>query len=342
MVRGGLVMFEDGLPIGPGIKASKRSMILRLLASTGMVPADEGRLWARAFNDATEETVSQALKKARGAKTSKPRPTDQRLAAPSPRNRKEWPLLQSMGLVFPGSGSFLQDNGYVLWPSDSAYLVGNVSPRPFGVLAHSGHIHLFVSLPDLRLVSRPLNDLIPRLLLKYDKAHFSIHILWHGVPPPFDEGRGENWPLVAWPSFLWFWHQPDLRQSHLGQVQLISASSSALDRKEILPRCRTWKEWKSRCVTIEAMLAKTSQMPFHPIQRVLPSTGLVKKKLPIQVETASGNGAVMAGTNSIPFGENLSVDLEENELKIKNEAFDRFGLGLRDKSKEDDCLFPGI
>jgi hypothetical protein len=253
-MAGDFLLNDAGMPLAPCMAASQQSVVRCLFNSTRMVTSEVSRLWARASNLALEQAVSRAVRKAKAAESGRSYTTAEVLKLGTERQIKELALLEMMGLVFPGSGPFLDGRGYVLFPPDSYFLNGSYRAHPFGILADSRELHVFAEVQDLRWASRKINEILHLHMSFYTGAKVFAHVLYHGVPPDYDNGLGTGWPLLAMPSIICQWHQPSAPGAHMDRVRVLTPQSSLIDRMVPLPPCHRWSDWTDRCSLIESVV----------------------------------------------------------------------------------------
>jgi len=162
-----------------------------------MVTPEVSRLWARASNLALEATVPRAVKKAKDAEGSRSYSAAEVLKLASERQLKVLALLEMMGLVFPGSGPFLDARAFVLFPPHTYSLNGSYRPHPFGALADSWELHLFAERQDPHLASCRISEILYLHMAFHAGAKVFLHVLYHGMPPDYDNGLGAGWPRQA-------------------------------------------------------------------------------------------------------------------------------------------------
>lgn len=220
-----------GLPVPAVMTVPRRYMIEHLLLSTTHLTNAVARLWARASNEAVLPTVTRILKH-----VSLTHRSDLKILANMPKiAQQELPLLQVMGLVFPGYGVFDFSNDYVLYPSESQGLVGTTRHHPFGVLVLQGVVHLFVDTKHLRGALRGINE----FLLRYSEEHKSfrlfVHFLHRAIEPKYHSGIQSSWPMIVYPSVLVYWRVPSDPGGYPKFAKFITPFAEQIDLKTDKP-----------------------------------------------------------------------------------------------------------
>lgn len=196
---------QDGLPVPESMRVSKRSLVRCLFVSTPYVTLDVARLWARTGNSSEENAVSRAVSRAREAARVKPCTRGALKGHRFRQARRRLALLTVMGLMFPGMQDFKEQQGYVLFPSDSQELVGTQRSHPFGTLILGEVVHIFAESEDLRGTARGIHEILIHFREHHPHFKCCIHLLYRELPPIHHETFENRWPLIVIPSLLAYW-----------------------------------------------------------------------------------------------------------------------------------------